>query len=104
MMRRDDNRAGRPYMIAMTRIQGAALSDLLDGALPPAAEPLADGAVRLRGFAAADAPMLVAAVDAVAATAPFRRMATPSGHVMSVAMTNCGAAGWITDRRGYRYE
>lgn len=23
---------------------------------------------------------------------------------MSVAMTNCGPFGWITDRRGYRYE
>ena len=23
---------------------------------------------------------------------------------MSVAMTNCGAAGWVTDRRGYRYD
>jgi len=23
---------------------------------------------------------------------------------MSVAMTNCGAAGWVTDRSGYRYD
>ena len=23
---------------------------------------------------------------------------------MSVAMTNCGAAGWVTDRTGYRYD
>jgi alkylated DNA repair protein (DNA oxidative demethylase) len=23
---------------------------------------------------------------------------------MSVAMTNCGAVGWVTDRRGYRYD
>jgi DNA oxidative demethylase len=25
-------------------------------------------------------------------------------QTMSVAMTNCGAAGWVTDRRGYRYD
>jgi alkylated DNA repair protein (DNA oxidative demethylase) len=31
-------------------------------------------------------------------------MVTPGGHTMSVAMTNCGAAGWVTDRRGYRYD
>ncbi len=30
-------------------------------------------------------------------------MATPGGHLMSVAMTSCGAQGWVTDRRGYRY-
>lgn len=23
---------------------------------------------------------------------------------MSVAMTNCGAVGWVSDRRGYRYD
>jgi alkylated DNA repair protein (DNA oxidative demethylase) len=30
-------------------------------------------------------------------------MVTPGGFTMSVAMTNCGQAGWITDRGGYRY-
>jgi alkylated DNA repair protein (DNA oxidative demethylase) len=40
----------------------------------------------------------------VIAEAPFRNMVTPGGQSMSVAMTNCGAAGWVTDRRGYRYE
>jgi DNA oxidative demethylase len=38
------------------------------------------------------------------AQAPFRHMVTPGGHVMSVAMTNCGSAGWVTDRSGYRYD
>jgi alkylated DNA repair protein (DNA oxidative demethylase) len=85
----------------MSRIGGAALGDLLGD---PSAEALEPGAVLLRGFAAADAAALVAAVAAIAAAAPFRRMTTPGGYVMSVAMTNCGAAGWITDRRGYRYE
>jgi alkylated DNA repair protein (DNA oxidative demethylase) len=31
-------------------------------------------------------------------------MVTRGGFTMSVAMTNCGKAGWITDRRGYRYD
>jgi DNA oxidative demethylase len=64
---------------------------------------LEPGAVVLHGFAAAEETALVAAVGAVAARAPFRRMVTPGGFRMSVAMTNCGAAGWISDRRGYRY-
>ena len=31
-------------------------------------------------------------------------MFTPGGHQMSVAMTNCGTVGWVTDRTGYRYD
>src|SRR5205807_8982289 len=48
--------------------------------------------------------LLVDAVNKIAAAAPFRNMVTPGGWRMSVAMTNCGRAGWVTDRRGYRYE
>lgn len=66
-------------------------------------EPLAEDAALLRGFAAARDTMLLAAIDSIAATAPFRRMITPGGFEMSVAMTNCGTAGWVTDRKGYRY-
>jgi alkylated DNA repair protein (DNA oxidative demethylase) len=65
---------------------------------------LAAGAVLLRSFALDCAPDLLAALETVIAEAPFRHMMTPGGQSMSVAMTNCGAAGWITDRRGYRYE
>jgi DNA oxidative demethylase len=83
----------------MTRIETAAAGDLLDEAVIA----LGPGAVVLRRFAGADAATLVAAIAAIAARAPFRRMTTPGGHVMSVAMTNCGRAGWITDRGGYRY-
>jgi DNA oxidative demethylase len=68
-----------------------------------ATENFSKGAVLLRGFAAAEAAALLDAVEAVAARAPFRHMMTPGGFTMSVAMTNCGAAGWVTDRRGYRY-
>jgi alkylated DNA repair protein (DNA oxidative demethylase) len=48
--------------------------------------------------------MLLEAVEEISGRAPFRCMTTPGGYRMSVAMTNCGAAGWITDRSGYRYE
>jgi DNA oxidative demethylase len=47
---------------------------------------------------------VIAALNGVAAESPFRHMVTPGGHRMSVAMTNCGALGWVTDRKGYRYE
>lgn len=67
-------------------------------------EVIAPGAVLLRGFALPAAGQLLVAIGAVAAAAPFRRMATPGGRRMSVAMTNCGALGWVSDRRGYRYE
>ena len=67
-------------------------------------EKLAEGAVLLRGFALADAAALVSAIERIVAKAPFRHMITPGGFRMSVGMTNCGKAGWITDRRGYRYD
>jgi DNA oxidative demethylase len=67
-------------------------------------EPLAPGATILRGFAIAHETDVIAALNGVAAESPFRHMVTPGGHRMSVAMTNCGALGWVTDRKGYRYE
>ena len=86
----------------MSTSVGAALGDLLAGTLAEA-EVLAPGALLLRGFARDEAAALVAAVTQVAAAAPLRQMITPGGYRMSVAMTNCGAAGWVTDRAGYRY-
>ena len=47
---------------------------------------------------------ILAELDRVTAIAPFRRMITPGGFTMSVAMTNCGSVGWVTDRSGYRYD
>jgi len=60
-------------------------------------------AVLLRRFACDIEAELLAALNAVIAVAPFRNMVTPGGYTMSVAMTNCGAAGWVTDLSGYRY-
>ncbi len=71
---------------------------------PRSREKLAPGAVLLRGFALDVEKELREALDRIVASAPFRHMVTPGGYRMSVAMTNCGDFGWITDRRGYRYD
>ena len=70
----------------------------------PSREVMAEGAVLLRGFAQSVEAELIAALREIAAQAPFRHMVTPGGHQMSVAMTNCGRYGWVTDRGGYRYD
>lgn len=61
------------------------------------------GLTHLPGFAQAGEAALLAAVEGIAAAAPFRQMITPGGKAMSVGITNCGAWGWVSDRRGYRY-
>jgi alkylated DNA repair protein (DNA oxidative demethylase) len=81
----------------------ADLFESLD-AVGPAREQLAEGAVLLRGFARSQQHDLIAAVEAVIAQSPFRHLITPGGHRMSVAMTNCGSYGWISDATGYRYD
>lgn len=58
----------------------------------------------LRGWALDAAPELLDGVAAVERAAPFRHMVVPGGRRMSVAMSNCGALGWVADRRRYRYE
>lgn len=90
----------------MSKRSGADMDDLFDNhsASCGTTEPLADGAVLLRGLAAGDAAALFRALGQILAGAPFRHMVTPGGHVMSVAMTNCGDVGWVTDRSGYRYD
>ncbi len=80
--------------------------DLLSG-LPrvePRTEELAPAARVLRGFASDQEAALVAAIARIAESAPFRHLITPGGHRMSVAMTNCGTVGWVSDTRGYRYD
>jgi alkylated DNA repair protein (DNA oxidative demethylase) len=65
-------------------------------------EEIAPEVLLLRGRATPTAA-LRAQIEAVAAAAPFRRLRTPGGGTMSVAMTNCGTWGWHSDARGYRY-
>jgi len=72
--------------------------------LAPSIEPLQEGAVLLRGFVTAEAPQLIEQVTQIAKAAPFRHLVTPGGFTMSVAMTNCGRVGWVSDRKGYRYD
>ncbi|MDH7785477.1 alkylated DNA repair protein (DNA oxidative demethylase) [Ochrobactrum sp. 19YEA23] len=79
------------------------MSDLF-AHIEPATEIMAEGAVLLRGAALPYERDLLAALDAIIAQARFRHMVTPGGFTMSVAMTNCGTAGWVTDRTGYRYD
>jgi len=80
------------------------MPDLFDTHTPEMEKvALGADAVVLRRFACDIEAELLAALSAVTALAPFRNMVTPGGYTMSVAMTNCGTAGWVTDLSGYRY-
>ena len=81
-------------------------TDLFAGVpdLHPSQELMAEGAVLLRGFAKPVEADLIADLRGIVEQAPFRHMLTPGGYRMSVAMTNCGSVGWVTDRSGYRYD
>jgi alkylated DNA repair protein (DNA oxidative demethylase) len=90
----------------MTQASRAGQEELFDADAAPAASrvQLEPGAFVLRAFALDEAPALLDAIQVVAQAAPFRHMTTARGLRMSVAMTNCGEAGWLSDRRGYRYD
>lgn len=66
-------------------------------------ESLGREACILRGFALDRQDPLLAAIAQVTAVAPPRHMVTPGGFTMSAALSNCGALGWVSDARGYRY-
>lgn len=70
----------------------------------PRRQDIATGAVVLRGEALKMEAELLGALSDVIAVAPFRHMVTPGGFTMSVAITNCGRAGWVSDHAGYRYD
>ena len=78
--------------------------DLFDVAPDMRHERLAPGAWLLRGFALDKVTALLTAIERIEKLAPFRHLLTPGGFRMSVAMTNCGSLGWVSDRRGYRYD
>jgi alkylated DNA repair protein (DNA oxidative demethylase) len=67
-------------------------------------EGLGAGATVLRNFALTGETEILAGFHDVVAKAPLRHMVTPGGFRMSVAMTNCGPLGWVSDRTGYRYD
>lgn len=76
--------------------------DLFEPA-PPSVEAIGPRSCVLRAFARDRDDELFRAIAQVEDASPFRHMVTPGGFTMSVATTNCGAAGWTSDRRGYRY-
>lgn len=82
------------------------MRDLFESIVPPdpPREIMTEGAMLLRGAALPFENDLLRALDDITATSPFRHMVTPGGYMMSVAMTNCGRAGWVADRTGYRYD
>lgn len=79
-------------------------ADLFDADVSESAQALAPGASLLRGFAGRFEDGLLAGLAQVLRVAPPRHMLTPGGLRMSVAMTNCGTLGWVSDRSGYRYD
>lgn len=80
------------------------MSDLFAAQAQGTRTGLAAQACLLHGFALPFEDALLGGVADIARAAPFRHLLTPGGHVMQVAMTNCGRFGWCSDRRGYRYE
>jgi DNA oxidative demethylase len=80
----------------------ATTGDLFEGEV--GVEALGPGAVLLRGFAGPLGDALLAGIAQVAAASAFRHLTVRSGARMSVAMTNCGDLGWVSDRSGYRYD
>jgi alkylated DNA repair protein (DNA oxidative demethylase) len=65
---------------------------------------LSPGAFLFPGLALSRAAAFEKIVEGSTGEAPFRRVVTPGGRPLSVAMTNMGSWGWVSDRRGYRYE
>src|ERR1700722_4512009 len=90
----------------MMRSEFGLEADLFESVIDfrPSREVMADSALLLRGLAKPVEAELIADLRAIGQQAPFRHIVTPGGHPMSVAMTNCGSFGWVTDRTGYRYD
>ena len=70
----------------------------------PPKDVLGPGTAVLAGFALDQEDELLSSINLVVGQSPFRNMITPGGFRMSVAMSNCGPLGWVTDRTGYRYS
>ncbi|SFN68239.1 alkylated DNA repair protein (DNA oxidative demethylase) [Nitrosospira briensis] len=81
-------------------------ADLFQNVAPPRQwrEDLCPGAAILRGFAVPHEVAIFEALPHITVNAPFRHLITPGGFLMSVAMTNCGIRGWVSDNTGYRYD
>ena len=76
----------------------------MEGPAPLPKTILGAGTAFLSGYALGAEDELLSSLNRVAKQSPFRNMVTPGGFRMSVAMTNCGSLGWVTDQTGYRYD
>lgn len=79
----------------------------LDLFTPPrsrAPQQIGPRTVLLPAFALDRVDQLLPALRQIVLAAPFRNMTTPGGRTISVRVTNCGALGWVSDQRGYRYS
>ena len=65
---------------------------------------IAEGAMLLRRFALTNEVSLLNDLKSIIAKSPLRHMVTQGGFTMTVAMTNCGKLGWVSDKKGYRYD
>ena len=65
---------------------------------------IAEGATLLRKYALTNEVHLLNDLKSIIAKSPLRHMVTLGGFTMSVAMTNCGKLGWVSDKKGYRYD
>ena len=76
----------------------------MESSKPLQRNALGEGTAFLSGFALEQESELLSSLKRIVERSPFRNMVTPGGFRMSVAMTNCGKLGWVTDRSGYRYD
>ncbi|KAA0875776.1 DNA oxidative demethylase AlkB [Nitrincola tapanii] len=58
----------------------------------------------LKSWLAKDRASISVQLQAILQVSPLRRFKTPNGYSMSVGSSNCGAWGWISDQKGYRYS
>lgn len=75
-----------------------------DALFPREAAVLSPGAFLFPGLALPRAGEFKKTVERAVGAAPFRRVVTPGGRPLSVRISNMGGWGWVSDRRGYRYE
>lgn len=69
----------------------------------PTAQQIVKDAYLLKSFALRNQTQLLADLTQLLEASPLHNMVTPGGFSMSVAMSNCGELGWVSDRKGYRY-
>lgn len=70
----------------------------------PALQEILPDVWLLKSIALANEAIILQDLESVISQAPLRHMMTPMGFAMSAAMTNCGDLGWVSDRKGYRYD